>query len=211
MDIISTVLRTLFFYFFIVCAYRIMGKREIGQLGVIDLIISILIAELVAMSIENFNDSILLTIFPIILLVLLEVLLAYIATKSRKFRILIDGKPALIICHGKLNYKELVKQRYTLDDLLLELRLKEIKSIEEVEYAFLENNGHLSIFKYKKFNKKSDYPLPLILDGKIDYETLRIIHKDINWLNREILLNDLKYKDIFYAFFKNNKLFVIKK
>ena len=50
---IETIIRTLFFYFVILFAYRLMGKREVGQLGVIDLIISILIAELVALGIEK--------------------------------------------------------------------------------------------------------------------------------------------------------------
>lgn len=211
MNILNTVFRTLFFYFFIVLAYRIMGKREIGQLGIIDLIISILIAELVAMSIENFNSSIWLTIFPIILLVILEVVLALIATKSRKFRVLIDGKPSIIIIHGRLNYKEMIRQRYTLDDLLLELRQKSIKSIEEVEYAFLENNGHLSIFLFDKKRNSSDYPMPLIVDGRLDRDILYKINKDINWLNKELLEKNLTYKDIFYAFYKKNKLFIIKK
>ena len=84
MLMISVIVRTLFFYFFIVLSYRIMGKREIGQLGIIDLIISILIAELVAISIENIKDSIFYTVIPIIILVILEVVLASISVKSRK-------------------------------------------------------------------------------------------------------------------------------
>ena len=76
MEMFTIIYRTIFFYFFIVLAYRIMGKREIGQLGIIDLIVSILIAELVAISIENIKDSIFLTIMPIIILVVLELVLA---------------------------------------------------------------------------------------------------------------------------------------
>ena len=74
MELFNVVFRTLFFYFFITLAYRIMGKREVGQLGIIDLIVSILIAELVAISIENSNDSIMLTIAPILLLVILSII-----------------------------------------------------------------------------------------------------------------------------------------
>ena len=149
MQIFTVLFRTIFFYFFVLIAYRIMGKREIGQLGVIDLIVSILIAELVAISIEEFKQPMAYTVIPITCLVILEVLFAFISIKSRKFRTIFDGKPSLIIVNGKINYKEMVKQRYTLDDLLMELRSKDIKNLTDVEYAVLENNGKLSVFKYK--------------------------------------------------------------
>ena len=148
MEMFQVLFRTLFFYFFVLLCFRLMGKREIGQLGVIDLIVSILIAELIAISIENIKESIMLTVLPISLLVLLEILLAYISIKSRHVRTFFDGKPSLIICNGKINYHEMVKQRYSMDNLLLSLRQKEVKNIDEVEYAFLEPNGKLSIFKY---------------------------------------------------------------
>ena len=211
MTMVSVIVRTLFFYFFIVLAYRIMGKREIAQLGIIDLIISILIAELVAISIENIHDSIFLTVIPVVVLVILEVLLAYISVKSRKFRNVFDGKPSILICNGKLNYKELIKQRYTMDDLLLSLRQQSIKSIDEVEYAFLEPNGKLSVFKYNFLKLKSSYPMPIILDGEIQYKTLHHINKDVNWLNKQLFEYELHAQDIFYAFYKENKIFVIKK
>ena len=137
MDLLIITVKTIFFYFFIILAYRIMGKREVAQLGITDLIVSILIAELVAISIENFNDTILNTVIPISLLVLLEVLLAFISIKSKKIRYFFDGKPSLIISNGQINYKEMVKLRYSLEDLLFQLRQNSIKSIEEVEYAFL--------------------------------------------------------------------------
>ena len=146
-DITNVLLRTIFFYFFILIMFRIMGKREIGQLGVVDLAVSVLIAELVAISIENVEDSIWLTILPIIALVILEITLAMINLKCKKFRNFFEGKPSVIINRGKINYKEMVKQRYTIDDLLLELRQKGIKNLERVEYALLEPNGKLSIFK----------------------------------------------------------------
>jgi len=205
------VLRTTFFYFFIVLLYRIMGKREIGQLGIIDLIVSILIAELVAISIENINDTIWLTIVPLILLVVLELLLAFVSIKSRTFRTFFGGKPSLIICNGKVNYQEMVKQRYSMDDLLLSLRQKSIKSIEEVEYAFLEPNGKLSIFKYNFFRLKSDYPMPLILDGELQKKALDHIKKNQHWLEYELQKRNLTITDIFYAFYKGSKIYLVRK
>lgn len=211
MELFTVLFRTLFFYFFVLIAYRIMGKREIGQLGVIDLIVSILIAELVAISIEETENPIYLTIIPIALLVILEVLFAYISIKSRKFRTLFDGKPSLIICNGKINYKEMVKQRYSLDDLLVSLRQQGIKDLDMVEYAFLEPNGELSVFKYNLFKLKSSYPMPLILDGSIQKGALKHIHKTEAWLKSELSNKNLTYEDIFYAFYKNKKIYIIKK
>ena len=211
MELFTVLFRTLFFYFFVLIAYRIMGKREIGQLGVIDLIVSILIAELVAISIEETENPIYLTIIPIALLVILEVLFAYISIKSRRFRTLFDGKPSLIICNGKINYKEMVKQRYSLDDLLVSLRQQGIKELDMVEYAFLEPNGELSVFKYNLFKLKSSYPMPLILDGSIQKGALKHIHKTEAWLKSELKNKNLTYEDIFYAFYKNKKIYIIKK
>ena len=211
MVLFKVVIRTLFFYFFITISYRLMGKREVGQLGVIDLIVSILIAELVAISIENHSEPIYLTIVPIVVLVLLEILLAYISIKSRSLRIILEGKPSLIISNGKINYHEMVKQRYTLDYLLISLRQKEIRDITEVEFAFLEPNGKLSIFKYKPLKIKSIYPMPIILDGKIDEDSLKNIKKDKIWLNNIMDNNDVMLEEVFYAFYKNKKIYFIKK
>lgn len=211
MELVIVMFRTVFFYFFVILMFRLMGKREIGQLGVIDLIVSILIAELIAISIENINDSIFLSIIPIVMLVILEILIAFISIKSRKIRVFFDGKPSLIISNGKINYHEMVKQRYSMDNLLLELRQNSIKNIDEVEYAFLEPNGKLSIFKYNVFRTKSAYPMPLILDGSVQKKALKQIGKNENWLNQVLSVKNLLIEDIFYCFYKKKKLFIIKK
>lgn len=211
LQIMSIIFRTVFFYFFIIFLYRIMGKREVGELGIIDLIVSILMAELVAISIENLGQSLWLTILPLLVLGLLEVLLAFISTKSRRFRLFMDGKPSLIVCRGKINYHEMIKQRYSMDDLLLSLRINGIKNISEVEYAFLENNGVLSIFKYNSSKEKYNYPMPLILDGVIDKESLNNINKSNDWLKNELVKKRILLNDVFYAFYKNQKIYIIKK
>ena len=191
-------------------SYRLMGKREIGQLGVIDLIVSILIAELVAISIENIDEPLVLTVAPITVLVLIEILFAFISVKSRKFRNLLDGKPSIIINKGIINYKEMIKQRYSLDDLLLSLRQNNIKSIEDVEYAFLETNGKLSIFKYNIFKTNSTYPLALIIDGVIQDKTLKEIKHSKFWLTNYLRKQDIDLSNVFYAFYKNKKIYIIK-
>ena len=96
--------------------------------------------------------------------------------------------------------------RYSLDDLVTQLRLQGVKSIEKVKYAILENNGSLSVF-----SDDEDYPLPLILDGVIDYKVLSDINKDYPWLKNIISKKQIELEEIFYAFYTHNKLFIITK
>ena len=186
-----------------------MGKREVGQLGIIDLIVSILIAELAVLSIEELDKSIFISIVPILTLTLLQTILAYFSLKKPKFRILLDGNPSLIIKNGKVNFKEMTKQKYNLDDLLVQLREKGFKSIEEIEYAILENNGTLSVFAYEE--EKDNYlPLPLILDNKIQEDTLKHLHKDSKWVLGLLNKRNINIEDVFYAFYKDKNVFIIK-
>ncbi len=211
MEMFTVVYRTIFFYVFILIIYRIMGKREIGQLSIQDLVVSILIAEMVAISIENTKDTLWLTIIPIIVLVILEVVAAFASLKFNRFRNVIEGKPVLIINKGVINFKEMVRQRYTLDDLLLELRSNNIKNLTDVEYAVLENNGKLNVFKYNFLKIKSENPFPLILDGIIQRSALKYINKTEEWLKELIKKENCEVSDVFYAFYKNNKAYIIKK
>ena len=107
MDIVIIIIKTIFFYFFVLIIFRLMGKREIGQLSIQDLVVSILIAELVAISIENYKDSMMNTIIPILLLLFLEISAGYLSLKFNKLRNIMDGKPSLIINRGIINYKEI--------------------------------------------------------------------------------------------------------
>lgn len=202
--------RSILFYIVITVVYRLMGKREIGELSIIDFIVSIFIAEMVAISIENYKSSIFLSLIPIIILVSLQILCSHISLNHKKIRNLLDGEPSVIIEKGEINFKEMKKQRYNLDDLLTQLRGNSIKSIEEVDYAILETSGKLSIFK-KKEDKKSLYPLPIIVDGRIDKDLLKKTDISHDWLIKEIEKENLKLENIFYAFYKNKKLFLIEK
>lgn len=200
------ILKTAALYLFIIFVYRIMGKKEVGELSIIDLIVTILIAELAAISIENFKSSIFISIVPILVLVVIQIFLSYVSLKSEKIRNFIDGKPSVIIKKGKINFSLMTKIRYSLDDLLSQLRDKGIKSLEEVEYAVLENSGTLSVFE-----KGKDYPMPLILDGQIDYDTLKEIGKSKKWLHNILDKKNLLLENIFYAFYKGEQLYIIKK
>ena len=123
-----------------------------------------------------------------------------------KIRRIIDGTPKVIIKNGKLMFKEMTKLRYSLDDLISQLREQGIKSIDEVNFAVLENNGKLSVF-----SQANDYPLPLILDGVVDHYVLSEIRKDEEWLMRLLRKREIELSDVFYAFYTKNKTFIIRK
>ena len=208
MKLVIILSKTFFFYVAITMLYRMMGKREIGQLKVVDLVVSMFIADIVAMGIENYDESILFSICPVILLVILQVVTAKLSLKYVKVRNIVDGEPSVIINRGKINFKEMLRQRYNLDDLLVELRSKGIKSIEEVDYAILEISGRLSVFS--KNNETEGYPLPVILNGKVDSDVLIQIDKDEEWLNNTLKDEGYVLDDIFYGFYKDDEIFLIK-
>ena len=202
----NLIYKTFILYFYIILCYRIMGKKEVGKLSIIDLIVSILIAEIAAMSIEETDRSIWMSIIPIFILVVVQILLSYISMKNSNIRKFIDGTPKVIINKGKVNFKQMQQLRYTLDDLVSQLREQGIKNIEDVNYAILENNGKLSVF-----TDNNIYPMPIIVDGIIDYDTIKNMNKDVSWVNKILSKNKIKLEDVFYAFYTNDKTYIIKK
>ncbi len=208
MDFLIITFKTFVIYFLVALIFRIMGKREVGQLGTFDLVVFILIAELVAISIENKNNFFL-NLIPVLILVILQVVISKLSLKSVKFRKFIDGTPTIIIKKGIIDFKNMVEQRYSLDDLLLQLREKDVSDISEVDYAILEINGKLSVFK-KKDNNRNTFPLPIIIDGKVDFDNLYSIKKSNSWLLNTLINKNIKVEDVFYSFYQNNELYIIK-
>lgn len=200
------IFKTALLYFIIILAYRIMGKKEVGELSIVDLIVSLLIAELAAISIEDIDVSVFRSIVPIAVLVIIQVVLSYISLKNTKFRKSVEGSPTVIIKEGKLKFNEMSKLRYSLDDLITQLREQGIKSIEEVSYAVLENDGKLSVFQ-----NTVDYPMPIIMDGVINKEVLRDMKKSPDWVMKILKNKKLNLEDVFYAFHTKEKTFIIKK
>jgi uncharacterized membrane protein YcaP (DUF421 family) len=124
---------------------RLMGKRQIGEMQPSELVVTFMISELASLPAQSINIPILAGVVPIFTLVAVEIIISFISLKSRKAREIISGKPNLIIKDGKINYKEMEKLRMNMDDLLEELRLKDIKKIKHVKTAIVETNGKLSI------------------------------------------------------------------
>ena len=208
MNYIIMIFKTFVVYLLVAFVFRLLGKREVGQLGTFDLVVFVLIAELVAMAIEHKNNFFF-NITPVFVLAALQLFISKLSLKNNKFRSFIDGKPVVIIKKGIIDFKNMVEQRYTLDDLLLQLREKDVRSIEEVDYAILEINGKLSVFKKDDKDKKV-YPLPVILDGVVQYENIYSANKTKTWLLNTMFDKNIKAEDVFYAFIKNNDLYIIK-
>lgn len=145
MDMFSLLIRTTVIYVVVFLIMRFMGKREIGKLSVLDLVISIMIAEIAVIVIEDVERPILDGVVPMVVLMAIQVGTAVLAMYNRKVRLLFDGKPSVIIAKGKINKDEMRKQRYNLDDLMLQLRENKITSVADVEFAILETSGKLSV------------------------------------------------------------------
>ncbi|MGC7869949.1 DUF421 domain-containing protein [Desulfosporosinus sp. SYSU MS00001] len=194
---IIVVLRTLILYALVIIALRLMGKREIGQLQPFELVVIIMISELAAIPSENIGVPLLSGIIPILVLLLTGITLAWISLKSERARAIICGTPSVLIERGKILEDELKKNRYSLTDLLEELRIKNVPNISEVEFAVLETNGQLSVFPKsqnrptipKDFMLKTQYeglPLTMIMDGVLNQKNLQQSNKDLNWLMTEL-------------------------
>lgn len=199
------IFRTCFLYVFILIIFRLMGKREVGELSVIDLVVSILMAEVAAFALDDFESPLFNVILPIIILFFIQITSAYFSLKSKKFRDLVDGDPVLLIRDGVLLESEMRKQRYNLDDLCQQLRENGTASVTDIAYAYLEPSGNLSV--YKKDEKAFVYPL--ITDGDIQDRHLKILHKDIDWLMAELAKNNIQdSRTVFFCVWEDNRLHI---
>jgi len=205
---LNLIVRTLigFFNFFILM--RFMGKREVGQLSLFDLIIILSIADLMVLGIDGFDEDVLYSIIPMLVVAGIQRIIAFLSLKFAKVRDVIDGKSSYIVIDGKVNEKEMKKQRYNMGDLYTQLRECGIKSIQEVEIAILETSGKLSVFKRKE---DLDASLPIIISGQVDYILLHSLGKNEKWLDVELKKSKYELKDILGACIINNKLDIVKK
>ncbi|UZJ80453.1 DUF421 domain-containing protein [Fictibacillus sp. KU28468] len=221
MEYYTIILRTIFVYFILIGVFRLMGKREIGKLSVLDFVVSIMIAELAVISIEDPKVPMLKHLVGIFVLFLIQIFLAFLSLKSKKVREIVDGKPSIIIENGQINESEMKKQRYNFDDLLTQLRENNIKNVADVEFGILESTGKLSVITRevecdRKTNSEvSPLPLvfPVILDGKIQEDHLKKLDKTSLWLRQELRKMGIRdTKNISICTINNNdSLYVDKK
>lgn len=183
-EIFQIIYKTILCYFFILFCLKIMGKREIGEISAFDIVVFFIISELFSLSLNEPEHSILRSIIPVSIIVLLQLVTALISLYVPKFRSLMEGKKSYLIYKGVIQQNEMKRQRYTIEDMMAQLRMKEIQTPQDVEYAILENNGELTIIK--KDNCIMLSPDPLIMDGKINKTALARITKGEVWLVEEL-------------------------
>lgn len=204
--------RTLILYALIVVVLRLMGKRQIGQLQPSELVVALIIADLAAVPMAEVGIPLINGIIPIITLFILEELLSFLSIKSEAARGFISGKPSIIIEHGVIMEEELGKLRYTLNDLLEQLRLKNFSNIEDIDFAILETSGQLSVIpkpECKPVTKKDmkvsttvqHLPVTLIIDGRTISDNLHKIGLSSDWLVKELKKQKIdSAKKVFFGY-----------
>ncbi|SDM99421.1 DUF421 domain-containing protein [Sediminibacillus halophilus] len=207
------IFRTVFTYLIIVVIFRLMGKREIGELSLLDIVVFIMVGEMAVFAIEEPKSNIAQAIIPMAILLLIQRFTAWASLKNQRFRGWFEGKPSVIISKGKIDEHEMRKQRYNFNDLMQQLRENGTKSIQDVEFAILEASGKLSIFE-KSVNgsdgiSSEGYVVPVIVDGKIQYGALEKIDKSEDWLLGEVNKRDLTIEQVsFCSIDKDGRIFV---
>jgi uncharacterized membrane protein YcaP (DUF421 family) len=181
----------------VVLIIRIMGKHQIGQLQPFELVITIMISELAAVPMQDTEIPLINGIIPILTLLLIQITLSFLSLKNETFRRIICGGPSILIENGKINEQELTRLRYNLNDLMEQLRLKNLPNISDVEYAILETSGKLSIIPKSqkrpvnpedlKLNTSYEgLPVTLIVDGVLKLNNLKKLKLSEDWLRGEL-------------------------
>lgn len=193
-------LRTLLLYIVLVLTVRLMGKRQIGEMEPSEFVVTMLIANLAAIPMQDTAIPLLSGLVPILVILGVELILAVLSLRCIRIRSFFCGKPVVLMENGKIIEKNLQKTRVNLDELTMHLREKDIFDLTEVKYAILETNGQLSTLLYAKNRPASardagiratetELPVTLISGGKVLDENLAIAKKDRAWLEAELKKN----------------------
>ncbi|KJS13888.1 MAG: membrane protein [Peptococcaceae bacterium BRH_c8a] len=205
------IIRTLILYVAVLVVMRVMGKREIGQLQPMELVVALMIADLAAIPMQNTGIPLLSGLIPIIVLMAAQVTLSLISMKSPKIRDIVDGRPSVVLKNGWIMESELRRLRYSINDLLEQLRAKNFPNPADVEFAILETNGQLSVIpKSQKrpvqpsdLHIDTDYegmPLTLVSDGAINFKNLHQVNLDEKWLRDALRKQGVDdFKNVFFA------------
>ncbi len=189
----SILIRTIVIYILLTISLRIMGKRQIGELDVGDLVSTLLVSELAAIPIDDPDIPLMNALIPILIVISLEIILSTIKNKSSFLKRTFDGEPVYIIYNGRLLQKSLRDNRISLDELLSELRSQGVFDICEVEYAIIEQNGTLSV---KKYDGES-IAHTLLIDGEILTDSLYRLGLDKRWVEKRLAELELSVSDTF--------------
>lgn len=203
-------LRTVILYFLIMAGLRLMGKRQIGELEPSELVLTMMLSDLATVPMQDYGIPLLSGVIPILTLLSLSMLLSELSLCSIRFRRLLCGSPTVLIDRGKLRQDAMRKNRFTIDELLEELRGQGICDLNDVKYAILENSGQLSILPWPETqppsakdlgkNVPDSVTLPVILvnDGRLITRNLEQCQKSEEWLKKLVQKQGLaNYCDVF--------------
>ena len=192
---ILSYVRTIILYLTMIIVIRIMGKRQIGQMEPSEFVVTMMVANLATIPMEDDGITLFAGLVPICVILGAELVLSFLNLKSSKIRKLLCGKPVILIENGNILQQNLRKTRITLDELTGHLREKDVLDIRSVQYAILETNGNLSVFPYLKEMpasardagikvRQQSLPITIISDGELMEDNLKIAKKDRHWLDR---------------------------
>lgn len=202
--------RTVILYLLIVVGVRLMGKRQVGELEPAELVLAMLISDLASVPMQDFGIPLLFGVIPIVTLLCITMILSVLTMKSVRFRLLLCGRPTIIVEKGVILQKELSQTRMTPDELMEELRLQGITDLRTVKYAILETSGQLSAILYADQQpvtpaamgmsvRDSGLPLTIINNGVVYPENLRRRGLDRHWLDEELARHGLSSpRDVFF-------------
>ena len=194
---ILSYIRTVVLHLVLIAVIRLMGKRQIGQMEPAEFVVTMLVANLAAIPMQDGAIPLYSGLVPILTVLGLELVLSALSLRSMKLRRLLCGKPVILIENGRLLQQNLRKTRITLDELSGHLREKDVLDIRSVQYAILETNGNLSVFPYPKEKpasakdagiptRKQYLPVTVISDGVLLEENLRLAKKDMAWVQQRL-------------------------
>ena len=198
--------RTIALYLVLIAVIRLMGKRQIGEMEPAEFVVTMLVANLAAIPMQDSGIPLFSGLVPILTVLGMELVLAFLSLRSTWVRKLLCGKPVILIENGNILQNNLRKTRITLDELTGHLRLKDVLDIKGVQYAILETNGDLSVFPYPKERpasakeagiqvKKQYLPITLVADGVIMRDNMKKAGKDDKWLTKVLDSHNAAVKD----------------
>ncbi len=192
---ILTYCRTILLYLILILVIRLMGKRQVGQLEPSEFVVTMLVANLASIPMQDGAIPLFSGLVPILTVLGLELILSVMAVKSMPVRRLLCGKPVILIENGRIIQKNMRKTRVSLDELTGHLRQKDVLDPSQVQYAILETNGNLSVFPYPKYRPasamdagvqagKQYLPVTIISDGCLLHQNLALAGKDAAWVQK---------------------------
>ena len=190
MDIL---IRTILAYFLLILLMRIMGKRQLGEMEVSELTVTFMLSDLAAAPLLDRRVSLLDSFIPIAVIVGLEMLIAYVTLKSPFLKCALYGSPSVIIYKGRLDARELRRQRLELGELITCARQNGFGDFSEVRYCILESDGKLSFFS----KNDGELSLPIIIDRRVISKNLKLLCLDRRWLARRLAGKGLSEKQVF--------------